>query len=204
MIPKRIFAIHFGEQSDLIKKCIASQKIDGYEHTLISEDNMFKGSRFVNDAFNAKDKLGVKRWCKVSDMLRLYHLFLEGGIYLDSDMEVLPNRNFDKLLQNRMFVSLDEDGNYASSALGAEKGHLLLKYIIDKVEDNFRGDGDLIWETGMKHFSDNLKTIASRPFQQDFVTLTSDYFFPYRWREKTINITENTLVLHHYEGSWTK
>lgn len=203
MMPKHIFTIHFGEQSDLIKRCIESQKLKGYRHTLIAVDNMYKDSRFVNDALNAEEKLGVKRYCKVSDLLRLYHLLLEGGIYLDSDMEVLPGKNFDGLLDNQMFVSQDEAGNYASSAIGSVANHPLLAYITKQVEDNFRGDGNLIWEPGMKYFSDTVAGLRHRlEAEQSVKFLTSDYFFPFHWRSKEINITPNTLCFHHYCGSW--
>jgi hypothetical protein len=51
MIPKRIFTIWLGDEpSDIIKKCIESQKIPGYEHRLITGDNLWTGSRYIDEA----------------------------------------------------------------------------------------------------------------------------------------------------------
>ena len=198
MIPKKIFTICFGEISPLIAKCINSQKIPGYEHRLITLDNYYKGSRYVNEAL-AAEHWGIKRFCKASDWLRLYYVFSEGGIYLDADMEVLPGKNFDDLLDNKIFVGMDENGYHASSVMGAEVNHPLLGYIISEVENNFRGDGGWIWEPGMEYFS---KIVAARKNEFGVKVLTPDYFFPFHWKDNTVNFTENTRAYHHYLGSW--
>lgn len=199
-IPRKIFTFWFGPQTDLIKKCIASQQIPGYEHHLINEENLFKGSRYIDEAMSAVEKLGVKRFCKVSDFGRLLYLYLYGGIHLDGDMEVLPGKNFDDLLDNNMFVGMDENGYYASTALGSEAQHPLLGWLLAQIEDNYRGDGGWIWEPGMELFS---KMVGLQKEQYGIKILPSDYFFPYHWKTKETKMTENTKVFHHYLGSWT-
>ena len=91
---------------------------------------------------------------KASDYLRVYHIWEEGGIYLDADMEVLPNKNFDDMLDNRMFTENEVYGMPANAGFGAEKGHPLLKRYLDRIESNFKGDGDLIFEPGVRAFAD--------------------------------------------------
>jgi len=204
-IPKKIFCIWFGEPTELINKCIESQKIPGYEHRLITLDNVYTSSRYVNEALSA-EKLGVKRFCKAADLLRIYYLFREGGIYLDADFEVLPGKNFDDLLDNKMFCGLDENGYNASSVMGAEAGHPLLNYIISQIEENYRGDGGWIWEPGMQFFSGAVTMHNNRYPQGEHVIkiLPPNWFFPYHWKDKTTEITENTRTIHHYLGSWVK
>jgi mannosyltransferase OCH1-like enzyme len=204
MIPRRIFTIWTSEDPTppLIERCIKSHQIPGYEHRLITKDNIYLGSQFVNDAFMAKEKLGTKRWCKVSDFLRSYYLWAMGGIYLDADMEVLPGKNFDDLLDNKMFISKDEAGNFASTAMGAEAGHPFLGYIIGQMDDNFKGNGGMVWEPGFLFFTESMKKFGQ--FDPTIKVFESDVFFPYHWEDKTINITPNTKVYHHYFGSWTK
>jgi len=199
MIPKRIYTIWFGEQTELIKKCIASQQIPGYEHVLINENNLLDASRYVKEALGAIEKLGVKRFCKASDFLRLLYLYLYGGIYLDADMEVLPGQNFDDLLDNKMFVGQDENGFYSSAAMGSEAQHPHLGWLLAQVEDNFRGDGGWIWEPGMELFS---KMVDLRKEEFGIKILPSEVFFPYHWKTGDIRITEKTKVYHHYCGSW--
>jgi len=189
-----------GEPDPITKRCIESHNIPGYEHRLITLDNCYH-NQYIDEAIGATN-LGVKRWCKVSDWLRLYYLFTEGGIYLDSDMEVLPGKNFDDLLDCPMFIGLDEDGNKASTALGAVAGHPALELIMNEVASNYRGSGGWIWETGFLYFTNKIAQLL--PWNPLTKLLPSDYFFPYHWRDKTVNITENTRVFHHYLGSWVK
>lgn len=202
MIPKTIYTFWAGEMDPLTKRCIESQKLPGYEHVILTPENIHKGSRYLNEAM-AAEKLGVKRWCKVADFARLFYVWAFGGIYLDADMEVLPGKNFDHLLGSKLFVSEDEEGNYSSAAMGGEAGQPILKHIMDQVEDNYRGDGGWVWETGFLYFTNTMKAHkAWDPTSMDVVP--SDRFFPYHWRNKEHNFTENTLVKHHYVGSWTK
>ena len=193
MIPKKIWTIWLGgEMPELAKVCIETQKLPGYEHCLITLDNCYRGSQYVNDAIEAK------RWVKAADWLRMYYLYTEGGIYLDADMEVLPGKNFDHLLDCDMFIPREECGHYANCGLGAVAGQPALKAYLDRVENNFKGAGDLVYEPGIRTFSDIL-WLADK---SKIVMLSPDSFFPYNWQTCRTTITPNTLVFHHYAKSW--
>ena len=94
---KKIFTIWLqesGEMPEMIRRCVESQKIEGYEFKLITLDNCFRDSKYMRECLDSPHL--SKRWCKASDYLRMHYLLNEGGIYMDADVEILPDRNFDK------------------------------------------------------------------------------------------------------------
>jgi hypothetical protein len=204
MIPKRIITIWLSNRKEfpvLIERCINSQKIEGYEHKIITLENCYRGSKYVNEALAMAEKTGEVKWfVKASDWLRVYHIWDEGGIYLDADMEVLPNKNFDDLLDNRMFTENEVYGMPANAGFGAEKGHSFLKRYLDRIEENFKGDGDLVFEPGVRAFAD-LIWIADKE-KEGIKIYNTELFFPYKHGTKEINITPDTRVFHHYANTW--
>lgn len=85
----------------------------------------------------------IKAYAHVSDYVRLYALYTEGGIYLDSDVEVF--RSFDELLQDRFFSGIEQFPIYYSkhkvsrmcnhvqaAIMGSEPGHTYMKECLDK------------------------------------------------------------------------
>jgi len=207
MIPKKIFTIWLSynpEYPPLIKKCIDSQKIDGYEHKVITLDNYYKGSKYVNEALLMAQKTGETSWLvKASDWLRCYHIWRDGGIYLDADMEVLEGKNFDDMLNTRMFIAKETTELAANSAFGAEKGYPFLKEYLDFVEANFRGDGPVVFEPGVRAFTDLLWLIKDKE-AVGIKVYGNDVFFPYMHGTEQLKVTPNTRVYHHFALSWTE
>ena len=94
MIPKTIHYIWLGkgEKSELIKKCMASWEKLGYEIKEWNENNFdINYNEFTKEAYEKK------KWAFVSDVIRLYALYTEGGIYMDTDVEVFKNLDEDTL-----------------------------------------------------------------------------------------------------------
>jgi mannosyltransferase OCH1-like enzyme len=88
MIPKKVHYCWFGgaEMPKMVKWCIKSWKkyLPDYEFKLWNENNFDVNSiPFVKEAYQAR------KWAYVTDYVRLYALYTEGGIYLDSDEKVL-------------------------------------------------------------------------------------------------------------------
>ena len=96
MIPKIIHYVWVGGKplTPLAEKCIASWKkyCPDYEIKRWDEKTFD-----VNQNKYCKQAYECKKWAFASDFVRLYVLYNEGGIYLDSDIEVL--KNFDDLLK---------------------------------------------------------------------------------------------------------
>lgn len=215
MIPKKIFTLWFqfkeGDIPPLIKRCIESQRIPGYEHTVITLDNYYKGSTYVNDAMAKAEQMfkegapNYANWIvKASDWLRCYYIYEYGGLYLDGDMEVLPGKNFDDLLDNKFFTEREVFGFAANAGFGAEPHNAFLKSYIDKVEANFKGDGDLVYEPGIRFFADHLWAfdLYKPEEEQETKLYNTKMFFPYHHGSGNIEITPETKVFHHYANSW--
>ena len=203
-IPRKIWTFWGGnEPPEMIKECLESQRKMcedfGYEFNLINEENMCKDSRFVNEALNSD--LGNGKWCKISDFLRHYYLYTYGGIWLDSDVLVLPGKNFDAFLDDGQMLA--KEGIYiAASVIGAEQFSPLEWNTFMLAESNFRGDGTWIWETGMLHYNKMIES-PNIPKPANTKVYPEEYFSPYNWQTGELNITENTICIHKFMGSWS-
>lgn len=139
MIPKKIHYVWVGgnPKPKDIKKCMKTWKkyLKGYEFKEWNETNFdIDAHPFCKQAYEAK------KWAFVSDYIRAYAIYNEGGIYLDTDNLVV--RNLDDLLENKAFVGY-ENSNFAFTAcFGAEAKHPFLKAMLD-FYDNFEFDFDV-------------------------------------------------------------
>ena len=128
MIPKKIHYIWFGkgEKNERIKHCIESWKkyLPDYEIIEWNEDNFD-----INYNDFTKHAYANKKWAYVADVARLWVLYNEGGIYMDTDVEVY--KPLDEFLDNEGFTGF-EDVHYPFTAtLGAVKGNPVIKLLLD-------------------------------------------------------------------------
>lgn len=131
MIPKKIHYVWVGgkDKPKDIQKCMKTwQKyLRDYEIIEWNEQNFDIDSHpFTKSAYAAK------KWAYVSDYIRAYVLFEHGGIYLDTDNLVVSS--LDDLLQNRAFVGFENPEYPYTACFGAEKGHPLLRAMLDYYE----------------------------------------------------------------------
>lgn len=209
-IPKKIFSIWLSEERifpTLIDKCIKSQQEycsrNGYEYELITLDNCYKDFKYMQECLNSTHRPGIK-YCKASDYLRMYYLKNFGGIYLDSDVEMLQEGpGFDHLLEHRMFIG--EEGCetipgsivLGSAVIGAEANHPFIAELLETLEKDFRGDTDDNYECSMHQI--NIRGIKH---QDKLVILRPEYFYPYNHQKDELKITENTICIHLFNKSW--
>ena len=133
-----------------------------------------------------------------------------GGVYLDSDIEIL--KNFDPLLKNEAFTGFEDYGRIAAWIFGSEKGNPLFKEFLDYYEGRHFIIGDGVYDTIpnpdiitpiLKKYGltaenkiQNLGRITVYPIE---------YFCPYIPYIKEHNFfTENTMANHHFNGAWLK
>jgi len=144
-----------------------------------------------------------KKWCKASDYLRMHYLLTEGGIYLDADVEILAGKNFDSWMGSPFFVgkelSTETFTVLGTAVVGSESGHPLVQEWIKTVEEGFRGDDELCYESSM----DLLNKIGVR-YQDKMRIAEPDVFYPYNNLTGESNFTENTICIHHFAKSWTE
>lgn len=129
MIPKVIHYCWFGrnEKSDLIKSCIESWQKYCPEYQIIEwNENNFD----VNTCEYTREAYLARKWAFVSDYARLKIIFENGGIYLDTDVEL--KKGLDNCLNYHAWFAQD-DIRYINTGLGfgACKGNLLLKKMLD-------------------------------------------------------------------------
>lgn len=129
MIPKKIHYVWVGgnPKPEKIKKCMETWKLledEGFEIIEWNENN------FDIDAhLFAKTAYEQKKWAFVSDFIRAYVIYHHGGIYLDTDVVVC--KSLLPFLNNRAFVGFETDEHPFTAAFGAEKGHPMLKDMLD-------------------------------------------------------------------------
>jgi len=127
-IPKKIHYVWVGEKNKPknIKKCMKTwnKHLSGYEIKEWNEKNFDISSHpFVKAAYEAK------KWAFVSDYIRAYAIYNEGGIYFDTDILLVDS--LDDLLENKAFVGFENDTHPFTAVFGAEKGHPFVKEMLD-------------------------------------------------------------------------
>lgn len=136
MIPKVIHYVWVGDQplGLLQERCLASWKLHlaDYEIKRWDESSLPKE---VMDHPYVKAMYQKRKWAFVSDYVRFWALNREGGIYLDTDTEVL--KNFDDLLGHDAFFGKTKDGFVAAGVIGSRPRHQVIQDIL-KVYDEDR------------------------------------------------------------------
>ena len=209
-IPKIIHYCWFGGNPlpDLAKKCIDSWKkmCPDYEIKEWNENtiNINGMNAYVREAYKNK------KWAFVTDYIRLYIIYNYGGIYLDTDVELL--KNLDVLLDHDSFFGI-ENNNVVNTGLGfgAAKGNKLVKMLMDDYENVhfILKNGNLDLEpcpirntktlSGIFNKFDDYKKINS--YKNNYF-YPKEYFCPMDNVTKEINITDNTFSIHYYSGTW--
>lgn len=201
MIPKSIYTIWLGDMPDVIKKCIETQKIPGYEHHLITLETMqFMDSEYIQQALSSTYRDGIK-YCKMSDYLRMRYLQKYGGIYLDADCWVLEGKNFDPLLGCGMFAARENNGFVGSAVVGAEPGHPFLADWIGEVEKNFRGDDDKNFESSMEILTNLWPKLGEDG--RRMALFDTRVFYPYDHQSGTVDVISETRTFHDFTKTWT-
>lgn len=195
MIPKKIFSIWLSDKPELpavVELCLQTHKIYGYEHRIITLENCYR-NKYINDA------IAAKQWGKAADYLRCWYLIQEGGIHLDADMYVLLNKNFDRLLDNKFFASRENNGFVNTAAMGAEQGSQLLVDHLKEVEEKFRGDDGLFFESSIELITYRIYEAAKRG---EATILPPEIFYPYDHQRNTVIFRHDTVAMHFFMKTW--
>jgi len=207
MIPKIIHYIWVGGKplTPLVEKCLESFKKFCPDYTIKRWDETnfdIQSNKFCADAYDKK------KWAFVSDVIRLYALVNEGGIYLDTDVELL--KSLDNFLAHEAFSGFEHDGIYLQTGvLGAIKGFSLFKELL--LEYNER---EFILPNGSLNVVPNIHYLTNLCFKKGLVQnnklqsiegLTiypNMYFCPKHFEQQDYEISEETVSIHHFAASW--
>lgn len=201
MIPKKIHYIWLGgNKKDRVSLMCTNEwryKLEDYEITEWNEANLPLDDIAENNRFFQYCRK-YKLWAFMSDYLRLWILNREGGIYLDTDVQVL--KPFDDLLQNHIFLGRELNDYIGTGIIGAEQGNPFVKALLEFYEDK-------IWEVDYYNnpiiFSNVLK--EQPPLANHCTILDREYLSPYDpFKEYgcTLVQTANTYTIHWFNANW--
>lgn len=209
MIPKKIHYCWFGGNPlpELAKKCIESWKRFCPDYDIIewNETNFdVNFNDYVKEAYQAK------KWAFVSDVARFKILYDNGGLYFDTDVEII--RTIDDVLKKGAFmgVETDEKGTVAPGlGLAVEKGNVFYKEMLDfyQTQKFTNEDGSLNLTTIVEYTTEKLKLHGYKK-SNEIQCVDGIYIYPQRYFSpkdvvtKKIKITEDTLTIHHFSGTW--
>ena len=206
-IPKVIYYCWFGygKLPKLAEKCIKSWKkyCPDYKIVCINEENFdVRQNRYAAEAYEAG------KWAFVSDYARLKVLHDNGGIYLDTDVELI--KPLDKLIAESGYMGFDDNG-VISTGLGfaCEKGNELVRTLIEDYNDI-----SFILSDGTYDITPcpdrNTKAMIKLGLDIDskdqvfmgIRMLPEDYLCPMKYYTGRKKLTKNTHSIHHFCASW--
>ena len=207
MIPKIIHYCWFGrgEKPELAKKCIASWRrfCPDFEIREWNEDNCGDlAIPFMAEAYAAK------KYAFASDVMRLVVLEQYGGVYFDTDVEVL--RDISPLLEDEGFIGFENDQFVNSGqVLAAIPHHPVIGAMIAEYKTlHFLNPDGSINAVGCPHLnSDVMERFGLvRNGQEQLVAgihvYPEDYFNPMDSTTGKLTKTEHTYSIHWYSMSW--
>ncbi len=156
-----------------------------------------------------KEAYECQKWAFVSDFARFWILYNEGGVYLDTDVELV--KGLDKLIDKGPFMGQEAGtrGVAPGLGLGVEKGNPLYKRIIDYyMKQRFvNKDGTINTYTVVQRVTDIMKEYGYTPSDriqkiEGIYIYPPEYFCPYNAVTAEMNITPKTISIHHYAASW--
>jgi hypothetical protein len=166
-------------------------KLHDYEFIL------WDSSRFdINSSIWVKEAFEAKKYAFAADFIRFYAVYNFGGIYLDTDIEII--KPFDDLLNNKIMMAFEDSAkNIASGCFGAEQGSFFIKRCLDYYENRPFVKADGSYDT--LPVPQIMKNVLQEYFF-DMNLYTADYFTAKA--RGVISITNNTYCVHHFAGSW--
>lgn len=208
MIPKTLHYCWFGpnEIPESIKDNINDwgKKLPDYNIKLWNEDNFdINMNSYVNEAYEAG------KYAFVTDYVRLYALYNHGGIYLDTDVEIV--KSLEPFLNHQAFTGCENNENSVTGTIGSVKGHEWIKTLL-----NYYTDKNFILPDGSYDLTTNTTIITEitinqfgwKPLDEQqelrngLIIYPFEYFCAKDYKTGKIHETENTYTIHHFSGSW--
>lgn len=206
MIPKVIHYCWFG-RGDLPSealRCIDSWKrvLPEYEIVRWDEDSFdITCNRYVREAYEAK------KYAFVSDYVRLYALYHHGGVYMDTDVEVL--KSFDPYLHHRAFSGFENVYQVPTGVMACEQGFEGFGELLRDYDDRSftKSDGTLDLTTNVKVITDHyvkrgLKRNNKLQVVDGLALYPNIVFCPYLHEIGSSVFNKETVAIHHKYGSW--
>ena len=218
MIPKIIHYCWFGRNPLPLsaEQCIESWKkfLPDYEIKEWNEDNF--------DVFSipyTREAYEQKKYAFVSDYARFWILYNYGGIYFDTDVQVL--KKMDDFIANGPFMGIETNGvvgeRYPDVAAGLGMGAYPKMDFYRKVLQSYAAshfvktedpkEGEKVQKTVVDFVTEQLREFGLKKTDkiQNIASMTlypSEYMCPKNYITNVTTITEKTVTIHHYDATW--
>jgi hypothetical protein len=206
MIPKTVHYCWFGKgkMPEMATRCIASwiKYLPDYELRLWNEDNFDINSvQYVQEAYEAR------KFAFVTDYVRLYAIYHYGGVYMDTDVEVL--KSLDDLLHYPAFSGFESIKDIPTGIMASEQLGTWAKEQLSYYQDRhfLLADGGFDLTTNVQIISQSMAENGFKlnntlqNYHNKIVIFPKDYFCP-KNRDGSLSLTANSYCIHHFEGSW--
>jgi len=162
----------------------------------------------INSNIFSKQAYEAKYYAFVSDYIRTKVLYEYGGIYLDTDVEILDNLD-EILVKGNCFLGFESRSKIGTALMGFTPKHYVIGEFVNYYMNNDFQDA-----------KGNVNTIANVSIFTDLLTdyglvldgkgnkikdidiYPREYFFPKKLSDDEFRITEQTLAVHKYSCSW--
>ena len=206
-IPKIIHYCWFGRKPkpELAEKCIRSWKKFCPDYKILewNEDNFDVASapKYVQQAYEQR------RWAFVSDFVRLKALTEMGGVYMDTDVEVI--KPLDPYLHHQAFAGFERIDRVQTGLLACEKDFPLFRDFLAHYDT-----ASFLKEDGSVDITTNVEVLSSLCMQRGMVCndllqtvdglaiYPREYFCPVDYDTKKLKKTRKTVTIHWFSGSW--
>lgn len=209
MIPKKIHYCWFGGNSlpELALKCIESWKKFCPDYEIIEwNENNFD----INCCDYVKEAYAAKKWAFVSDYARFKILYEYGGLYFDTDVEMI--KPFNDIVSNGGFMGRERGHDFMVApglGLGAEPHSKLIGEFLEAYHSRHfvLSDGSLNLKTVVDYTTELLKKYGLKTTNEiqkiEGITIyPQEYFCPMDYDTGELNISPETHSIHRYTASW--
>ena len=206
-IPKIIHYCWFGRKPkpELAEKCIRSGKkfCPDYEILEWNEDNfdVTAAPKYVQQAYEQR------RWAFVSDFVRLKALTEMGGVYMDTDVEVI--KPLDPYLHHQAFAGFEHPERVQTGLLACEKDFPLFREFMA-----YYDTASFLQEDGTPDVTTNVEVLTRLCRERGMVCNDTcqevaglsiyprEIFCPVDYDTKKLKKTRKTVTIHWFSGSW--
>jgi hypothetical protein len=194
---------------DKIRRCMETwKKLAGWEFML------WDTSRFdINSVLWVKQADELELYAFASDYIRHYAVYTRGGIYLDTDIEII--KPFDELLYKDLLLGAVDSKVIEAGCFGAEKGHPYIKKCMEYYESRPFFDPKHLPEIIKRDRSKRMnfirpilapslmENVLSESFADaGYYIYSGDYFTARNLVTGEVVITENTFAVHHFASAY--
>lgn len=208
MIPKVIHYCWFGggKLPEKEQRCMESWKKFAPDYQIVRWDETnydVHKNKYMGDAYDQK------KWGFVPDYARFDIIYQNGGIYLDTDVELV--KPLDELLCNEAYMGF-EGGEWVNGGIGfgAIAGNALIKGLRDMYDNIvFINDDGEINTTPSPHFITDylsqhglVRDNSMQLLDGSLRIYPTEYFAAKDYYTDVVNITDRTISIHHYSATW--